>query len=75
MSRVVEALLNGESAIVDLSVVVTLTLDLTVVEAVCRGLGDVVVVVNFGLLETSFSSQIGFSHPKRQIFRNNYYLI
>lgn len=38
-------------------------------EAVCLDLGVVVlvVVVNFGRFETSFSSQIGLSHPKRQI--------
>jgi hypothetical protein len=63
----VDALLRGESEIIGFSVV-TRTLDRTVVEAVCLGLVLVVVVVNFGRFETSFSSQIGFSHPKRQIY-------
>lgn len=62
-----EALLRGESEIVDLSVV-TRTLDRTVVVAVCLDFDVLVaIVVNFGRFETSFSSQIGFSHPKRQI--------
>lgn len=63
-----EALLRGDSEIVELSVV-TRTLDRTVEEAVCLGFDILVeIVVNFGRFETSFSSQIGFSHPKRQIF-------
>jgi len=64
----VEALLRGESEKVDLSVVAR-TLDRTVVEAACLGFDVLVeIVVNFGRFETSFSSQIGFSHPKRQIY-------